>query len=298
MAVDLEAIRRRMAELNGARRTSSIQLWKPSVGEYRVRGVPWKNASAGLPFIERWFYYLGDTQGFYAPHQFNLPDPVNDLIRKLYSTKKPADRELAKKLQPRMRTFMAIVDRDAEDKGVMVWAFGSPIYKRLLGFFDDEDVGDFLDPIEGFDLKVKVTHPPGKMFNGKPSLDYEIDPARKQSKLSENTEQATKWLESVPNIDDMYKQKSFQEIETILNNWLNGGAPPDTSEGSSRGTAPADALDKLVEDVKSDKPKAANAKAAKPVKSAPKPAGDVDVDEAPVEKKSLDEAFDELMQDD
>lgn len=304
MAVDLEAIRRRVQELSGNRRNSNVQLWKPEIGEYKVRGLPWKDAPDGMPFLERWFYYIGNGPGILAPHQFGKPDPINDLIRKLYSSGKPDDRLLAKKLQPKMRTYMPVIVRGQEDKGVLVWVFGKPIYQRLLGFFTDEDGGDILDPNDGYDLKVAITHTPGKMFMGKPSLDTTID-IRKSSKLSADPVQAKTWLESVPNLDDMYKLKSVQEIETLLNNWLNGGeATANDDDGTSKGASPSgDELDKLVNEVKGEsKADAAPASEAKPEKAAKakatkKASADVDED-APVEKKSLDDAFAELMKDD
>lgn len=300
MAVDLEAIRRRVQELSGNRKNSSVQLWKPDMGEHKVRGLPWKDAPDGMPFLERWFYYIGNGPGILAPHQFGKPDPINDLIRKLYSTGKPDDRLLAKKLQPKMRAYMPIIVRGQEDKGVQVWAFGKPIYQRLLGFFTEEDVGDILDPNEGYDLKVNITHTPGKMFNGKPSLDTTVD-VRKPSKLSNDPTQVKQWLESVPNLDDVYKLKSVQEIETLLNNWLNGGdasSPEDdgTSKGSSAGV---DELDKLEKELKSEtkvepSPESKTERAKPSKKSV---VADLD-DEPPVAKKSLDDAFNELMEDD
>ena len=305
MAVDLEAIRRRVQELSGNRRNSSVQLWKPEIGEYKVRGLPWKDAPDGMPFIERWFYYIGNNPGIVAPHQFGKADPIQDLIRKLFGSGKPDDRLLAKKLLPKMRAYMPVIVRGQEDKGVQVWAFGKPIYQRLLSFFTEEDVGDILDPTQGFDLKVTVTHTPGKMFMGKPSLDTVVDPARRQSKLSDDAAQAKTWLDGVPNIDDMYKLKSVQEIETLLNNWLNGGeAVVSDSDGSSKGASPTgDELDKLVNEVKGESkaPEStpeAEVKAEKPAKAKGKKAAASDDEEAPVEKKSLDDAFAELMKDD
>lgn len=305
MAVDLAAIRKRVQELSGQRRTSSVQLWKPEPGEYKVRGIPWKSTPDGMPFIERRFYYLGDAPRILAPSQFGKPDPVNDLIRKLYSSGSPDDRGLAKKLQPKMVAYMSIIVRGQEDKGPLVWGFNKFIYQRLLSFFTEEDVGDFLDPNDGFDLKVNITPSP-KKFNGRTMMDTVIDAARKSTKLSESAEQAKKWLDGVPNIDDMYQQKTASEIEQVLNTWLAGGASSDTpsDEGTARGERPKDELDKLVDEVKSEtKAQPAASKpveqpAEKPKKPASKKAADVDVDDStPAPKTSLDDAFDELMED-
>lgn len=288
MAVDLEAIRRRMAELNGTKKTSSVQLWKPGLGEYKIRCLPWKNALEGQPFMERWFYYLGNNAGILSPKQFGKPDPIDDLIRKLYSSGKPDDRTLAKNLQPKMRAYAPVIVRGQEDKGVMVWAFGKIVYQRLLGFFIDEDYGDITDPLQGFDLKVTISQQPGKQFQ-----DTVVDCKGRPSKLHDDSATIKKWLDSTPNLDDMYRLKSREEIESVLNNWLNGG---DTSTFQETGTTmgntnAVDALDDLVKEVKQAKPSV-------PKPATKKPSLDDD-DDVPVPKKqSLDEAFDDLMNDD
>ena len=250
MALDLEAIRRRVAELSGLKKTSSVQMWKPQLGEHKIRCLQWKNAPDGQPFAERWFYYLGENTGILTPHQFGKPDPINDLIRKLYSSGKPEDRNLAKQLQPKMRCYAPVIVRGEEEKGVQVWAFGKIVYQRMLGFFLDEDVGDILSVAEGFDLKVSITKQPGKQFN-----DTVVDPARRSSKLHEDSKKAETWLNAIPNLDDMYNLKSTQEIETILNSWLSGGTSTDTdkSDGTGRGSRVAqhaDAIDSLTAELK------------------------------------------------
>jgi hypothetical protein len=299
MAVDLEAIRKRVQELSGQRKNSSVQLWKPTVGEYKVRGLPWKSTPDGMPFVERRFYYIGNNPGILAPSQFGKPDPINDLLRKLYSTGKPEDRLLAKKLQPKMRAYMPIVVRGQEDKGVLVWSFGKTVYQKLLGFFTDEDAGDILDPEAGFDLKVTITQAQGKQF-----MDTDVSFRPKSTKLSDDPETAKKWLEAVPNIDDMYRQKTPQEIEKILNDWLAGGGADDNSDGSSRGDKPQDELDQLVNEVKAEVKPAAKAEAPKAeAKRGGRGGGkkaDADLDaEAPTGKATdLDAAFAELTKED
>jgi len=277
MAIDLEAIKKRVAELSGVKKTSSVQMWKPGLGEHKVRCLPWKNASDGQPFMERWFYYIGENSGILAPNQFGKPDPINDLMRKLYSSGKPDDRVLAKKLSAKMRCYAPVIVRGEEDKGVQVWSFGKQVYQRMLGFFLDEEVGDILSPTEGFDLKVSITKAPGKQFN-----DTTVDPARRPSKLHEDSATAQKWLDSIPNIDDMYRLKTTQEIEAVLNNWLNGGSSPEPVHegGSTRGPAPTDELDSLAAELKPSSEKVEK-------KPAPK--------KTETKKSSLDDAFAELM---
>lgn len=282
MGIDLEAIKRRVAELSGVRRTSSVQMWKPGLGEYKVRCLPWKNPKDGQPFEERWFYYIVEGQsGILTPKQFGKPDPIDELIRKLYSSGKPDDRVLAKKLAPKMRCYAPVIVRGEEDKGVQVWSFGKQVYQRMLGFFLDEEVGDILSPTEGFDLKVSISKAQGKQYN-----DTTVDPARRPSKLHEDSATAQKWLENIPNLDDMYRLKSYEEIETVLNNWLNPGAEPTSKESVTRGPTPKDNLDEL----------AAELKPAAPVDK--KPAKKEEKKEDSKKTSSLDDAFQELMDDD
>ena len=184
MAIDLEAIRKRMAQLNGDYKNSSVQFWKPGPGTYKVRLVPWKNLKEGEVFAERWFYYIGAEKGILAPKQFGKPDPIEDFIRKLYSTKKSEDRELAKQLYSKMRAYSPLIVRGQEEKGVQLYSFGKQVLNRLLGFFVDEEPLDVVDPLDGHDLKITLTKVVGKQY-----CDTTIDVVHKASKLHDDAKQ-------------------------------------------------------------------------------------------------------------
>jgi len=295
MAFDIEAIKRKMAELNGVKKsTSSIQMWKPEPRKpeeepYVIRCLPWKVLNDdGQPIAERWFYYLGNGPGILAPYQFKKPDPVNDLIKSLYNSGKPDDRQLAYKLRAKLRGYLPIIVRGQEAKGVQVWSFSKTIYQKLLAYNLDEEVGDILDPEEGFDIKVSVTKQAGKTFN-----DTVPEAARRSSKLSKDPEQAKAWLAAIPNLDDMYKLKTEEEIRGILDRWLNSAsAVENDSDGTSKGESTAsdelDELDKLVNDVKSE----SSTKTQKP-KS--KKSSTEEKEDASPETKNLDDAFADLL---
>jgi hypothetical protein len=193
---------------------------------------------------------------------------------------------------------MPIIVRGQEDKGVQVWSFGKIIYQKLLGYFLNEEVGDILHPTEGFDLHVVIKQQPGKQFQ-----DTDVEAARRPRKLSDDAVQAKQWLESVPNIDDMYRLKTPQEIEVLLNNWLSGGDTTSQSdEGTQRGpqhSTSSDELDDIVNDVKGeDAAPQVEPKAGKSPRGKLKNQQTVDVDNVTVVKKTLDDAFDELMAND
>ena len=277
MAINLDAIRKKVAQLSGQRGNSNIQLWKPDLGEYKVRLLPSKYCDDNSPILERYFYYWA-RPSILAPYQFGKADPVNDLIRKIYNDPN-GERAIAKQLRAKMRAYAPLIVRGQEDKGVQVWSFGKMVYQRLLSFFIDEDFGNILDPQEGFDLKVVISKAPGKDFN-----DIVVDCKGRPTPLSANAEQAQKWIDSVPNVDQMWTQSTTEEVERALTAFLAGTpATPDVNSGeTSRGKA-NDELDELVSDVKKEKKNAA------PKKEVAKKEAET------VKKNSLDEAFDDLM---
>jgi hypothetical protein len=115
----------------------------------------------------------------------------------------------------------------------MLWAFGKLVYQRLLSFFLDEDYGDILDINEGYDLKVTISQQPNKQYK-----DTVVDCKGKPSKLHADPEVVAKWKSMIPNVDDMYRLKSYEEIESLLNKWLNGDVTPDTTTvGTEKNTS-------------------------------------------------------------
>lgn len=310
MAVDLEAIRRRMGELATGRKNSNVQLWKPKMGDYSIRGVPWPaklTAETGLPFVERWFYYIGEGRGHLTLHQFGKPDPINDFINSLWRSGTEDDKNIAKKLRAKMQAYLPIVVKKgegADPEKVILWSINKFVYQKMLGWFTDELIGDYLDVNDGFDITVKIVDS-GKKFNNKPVFNTDLELARRASKLADTPDAVKKLLESIPNIDDVYQQESADDLKKALDRWLNGGATSDDG-GANRGGAGekasgGDALDDLVNEV-SGKPAVSEtkveekAKVVKKEKPAKKPADDDDSE--PAAKQSLDAAFDELMADD
>ena len=234
MAVDFEAIRRKLNQLSGQGNKRNV-MWRPQEGEeVTVRILSFKNDD-GLPFTERWFYYnIGNNPGLLAPYQFSKPDPIQDLINKLRDEGTKESYELAKKLYPKPRYYAPVIVRGEEDKGVRVWSFGKMVYQSLLNIMLDEDYGDITDIAEGRDVKVICTKAPGRMW-----ATTEVRPRGKQSRLSESNDQVKNWTSNIPNLDDMYSLKSSEELEKIVNDWLNGDleeSGTETTTGTTRGT--------------------------------------------------------------
>jgi len=237
MAIDMDAIRRKLGQLSGANSKRNI-MWRPEEGEETtVRLIAYPD-NDGQPFKELMFYYnIGNNPGLLAPYQFGKPDPIQELINKLRDDGSKESYELAKKLYPKMRCFAPVIVRGEEDKGVRLWAFGKQLYQSLLNYMLDEDYGDITDISEGNDIRVNCFKAPGKMW-----ATTEVRPRPKSTPLSESADQIKKWTGNIPRVDDMYEAKSYEELERIVNAWLNGDdeeSGETTRGGSSYKSAPA-----------------------------------------------------------
>ena len=217
MAIDLDAIRKKLNQLSG-QSSKKNSTWRPTEGEeHTVRLLSFPD-NEGQPFKERWFYYnIGNNPGLLCPYQFNKPDPIQELINKLRDEGSKESYELAKKLYPKMRCYAPVVVRGEEDRGVRIWSFGKMVYQSLLNIMLDEDYGDITDPLSGRDIKVVCTKPPGRQW-----ATTEVRPRGKSSKLTENTTQSEQLIGSIPSLDDLFSLKSYDELEKIVNDWLNG----------------------------------------------------------------------------
>ena len=230
MAIDFDAIRRKVAELSGEGSRGTSNFWKPDVGTHTVRLLPYSD-NDGQPFKERYYHYGLGTRGFISLRQLGKNDPIQELQGKLYDEGSPGSRELAKKLYPKMRAYCPVVVRDNEGAGVQLWSFSKMIYQQLLNIMLDPDYGDITDPLEGRDIKVTVIKKDGFKY---PMVDS-VMPRGKASNLNDDTATTKQWLEAIPNLDDILQNdlKTYEEVEKIVNDWINGGAPTD-SMGTSR----------------------------------------------------------------
>ena len=216
MAIDFDAIRKKLNALSGANSKRRV-MWRPPEGEtVTVRILPFDH-NDGNPFKERWFYYnIGNNPGLLTPHQFGKPDPIQELIQKLKDEGTKESYEMAKKLYPKMRTYAAVIVRGEESEGVKLWAFGKTVYQNLLNIMLDPDYGDITDVHNGHDIKVTCTKQPGKMYAMTAVM------ARPKSTPIGNANQIKEWSENIPELDDIFTVKSYEQLENIINAWLSG----------------------------------------------------------------------------
>jgi hypothetical protein len=153
-----------------------------------------------------------------SPACYDEKDPIAEFTQKLRKSSNKEDWQLARKLEPKMRVMVPVIVRGEEDKGVMLWEFGKQVYMELIAIMEDEDVGDYTDPISGRDITIETTSPEqnGTNFNqSKVRVRTKITP------LSEKEAEVKKWLTEQPNPVDAYKHFSYEDMKSALQAHLN-----------------------------------------------------------------------------
>jgi hypothetical protein len=170
------------------------------------------------PFKEVYMHYGINNKTMVSPITFGEKDPIVEFAQGLRKSSNKDDWQLAKKLEPKMRVLVPVVVRGEEDKGVRLWEFGKQVYMDLLKFAEDEDIGDFTDPITGRDITIETA---GKETTG---LMYNTSTVRVRTKstaLSDDAAKVKLWLETQPNPIEQFKRLSYEEMKESLMKHLN-----------------------------------------------------------------------------
>ena len=135
----------------------------------------------------------------------------------------------ARKYSPKTRILAPVVVRGEEDKGVRLWNFGITIYDSLLKLAKDEDVGDYTDVINGWDMIVEMT--PRNAQNPYPKTELRIKP--KQTPLSDDNSLVETWLKEQPKPLEVYKAYDYEFIKKQLKKATLGTSDETTPESES-----------------------------------------------------------------
>jgi hypothetical protein len=227
MSTNIDAIRARLNKLQGTQKTAD-SLWKPTVGKHQIRLVPYK-FNKDIPFIELYFHYNINNKSYLSPASFGRPDPIVEFAEKLKRMGGKDDYREAKKMEPKLRTFVPVIVRGQENEGVKFWGFGKTVYQELLGYFADPDYGDLSDPFSGRDIVVDYAAAEGGASY--PTTTIRVKPTT--TKLHENDEKIKELIGNEKEITTIYSELSYDELKKILENWLAGNT---TDEGAQSAT--------------------------------------------------------------
>jgi len=216
MAINLDAIRGRLNKLQNTGSTKN-NLWKPSPGKTQVRIVPYKFNKEN-PFIELYFHYNINNKSYLSPMSFGRPDPICEFADKLKRMGDKEDWKAAKKMEPKLRTFVPVIVRGEENEGVKFWGFGKTVYQELLGYIADPDYGDITDPQVGRDITIDYVSAE-EAGTSYPVTTIRMKP--KETPLSEDSAALQNFLDNQTNITDIYQELSYAELKNVLEGWLN-----------------------------------------------------------------------------
>jgi len=233
MAIDINAIRGRLNKLQSSQKKSDL-LWKPTPGKHQVRIVPYK-FDKDNPFIELYFHYNINNKTYLSPQSFGRPDPIVEFADKLKRMGDKDDWKTAKSMEPKLRTFVPVLVRGKENEGVQFWGFGKTVYQEILGYIADPDYGDITDPVNGRDLTIeyKSAEEAGTSY---PTTTLRVKP--KETPLTDNQENMTKFLDAQTEITDLYSELSYDELKTVLEGWLNPSGDEEDVEEPTTTTQP------------------------------------------------------------
>ena len=216
MGMNLDAIRGRLNKLQNTQR-KTVELWKPAPGKHQIRLVPYKFNKEN-PFIELFFHYNINNKTYLSPQSFGRPDPIVEFSDKLKRMGDKEDWKAAKKMEPKLRTFVPVLVRGEEGEGVRFWGFGKTVYQEILGYIADPDYGDITDPGAGRDIVVEVVsaEDSGTSY---PVTTIRVKP--KETPLADTTEDVQKFLTTQVEITDLYQELTYAELKSVLEGWLN-----------------------------------------------------------------------------
>jgi len=205
-----ERLAKKRQELKSRSESKGVVFLKE--GTTRIRVLPVGNEEDwGMEVVH---FYLGSKiKGVFSPATLGKACPVMEAYQEFFKEKGKQD--LAKEMSPKKKYVVAAVvfeddggkkiDEARSGKLVLI---PNGIYGQMIDFFLDPDLGDFTDPKEGYDFKIK------RSGTGKMDTEYSVSPMR-PSILPE------KWRKPV-DLEEMVEAiiEPYDEIVTKLDSFL------------------------------------------------------------------------------
>lgn len=235
--MDLATARQKLAESQNKGKKKTYEkvdyskiYFKPQPGEYQIRILPSKFNKSNQ-FREIYFHYGFEKFPILALTNWGEKDPIDEFVKQLRKSKDPEDWELAKKIAPKLRYFVAVVVRGKESEGARLWEFGKLTYEKLLAIEANEDYGDYTDITDGRDLTVNFANA-SKM--GRNIVEVtSIVPRVKTSYITKDEELLKNLLDVQPDVLSFNKKYTFDALKTTLEKWLE---PTDDHEDEASGS--------------------------------------------------------------
>ena len=235
MSLNIAALKAKLGQFT-RQNDRSDALWKPTEGKTVVRIVPWKENKEN-PFIELYFHYLGNKT-LLSPTSYGNRDPIMEFAEALAAGGTKDDWAQARPFRPKLRTFVPIIVRGEEEKGVRFMSFGKTVYTELLSIISDPDYGDITDVKNGRDIVVEYIPQEKSDTNFAKTM---VRPKPNQTPLAESADKVHKLMTEQPDIRAIFKEPSYEELKVALERYLDPNAPsaPVARESAPEAATPA-----------------------------------------------------------
>lgn len=134
--------------------------------------------------------------------------PICQYVEELKKSKNKEDKQLADRIRRVKRTYIAVLNRDAEEEKPLVLPVGQTIMKQIVDLICDPDYGDITDFEEGRDITITKS---GSGLN----TEYSVIAKPKTTVASEDFT-AEELDEELPDLDALFVRKSPEELQAIL----------------------------------------------------------------------------------
>jgi hypothetical protein len=253
MGMDLAALKARLAGLNkGTKKANDI--WKPK-DKHLIRLLPYFNED---PMQSLSFHYdIGEQSVLCPKTNFGDDCVICDFCDLLKSWKdengndkaenvRKQDWEMFKKIQPKARVFVAMVERTKEEEGAKFWGVTPNQAQQLLeacadgdrleaiGLTKDDDKNalDVLFGKKAFDIEVDFSKP-GEKGNTKSFAQIKITPKIKATPIMPSEAAAKKLLESVKRLTEVYPRVTSAEVEKIFKKFIGSSSAESKPDGGT-----------------------------------------------------------------
>jgi len=134
--------------------------------------------------------------------------PICQYVEELKKSKNKEDKQLADRIRRVKRTYIAVLNRDAEEEKPLVLPVGQTIMKQIVDLICDPDYGDITDFEEGRDITITKS---GSGLN----TEYSVIAKPKTTVASEDFT-AEELDDELPDLDALFVRKSPEELQAIL----------------------------------------------------------------------------------
>ena len=228
--IDLDALRKKHEQLQktGSGDTDFQNMFlQVQEGTNAVRVLPPKDDDKEF-YAETQLHRVtmpdGNPRNFHCRKVHNETCPLCDAYQALWAEhnklglpkgEKSEFSEAARKIKPRSRYYLNVIDRQDENK-VKVLSIGVKVFNKIVGVMIDPDFGDITDLENGFDFKIKKKTPPGE--NQWPNYD-ESGP-RPKSEPAGSKKEIAEIMDTLHDIHGLVRLEDYDDTKEIAEHYI------------------------------------------------------------------------------